>query len=227
MDTRSDHMLARSSIGVNPRNREADPGDEVAVRLLKAHFLNRTDRLAYLSPRGSPCPVEGSTNLDAMLRAHVLGEAAPEVTVRWVTAAGSSGTSTGRFRLGTYSPAPDGTTLFGCVDCDGGGRHGNPLADPLGVALELLNRLDNLGLSAYVERSGGGGGWHVWVFFSASVPAALVRRLLFALVPRDAELKDGSLANPEANEGIEVFPKQDKIEPDGLGNMVWLPWWSG
>src|SRR5262249_17844790 len=52
------------------------------------------------------------------------------------------------------------------------------------------------------------------------------RRLLFAILP-EAHLTDGTLADPKANRGIEVFPKQDTIAADGFGNMVWLPWWHG
>ena len=31
----------------------------------------------------------------------------------------------------------------------------------------------------------------------------------------------------DGGRGIEIFPKQDAIGPDGSGNMVWLPWWAG
>jgi hypothetical protein len=58
------------------------------------------------------------------------------------------------------------------------------------------------------------------------VQAADVRRMLFAILP-EAHLTDGSLADPWANRGIEIFPKQDRIAADGVGNMVWLPWWHG
>jgi hypothetical protein len=32
------------------------------------------------------------------------------------------------------------------------------------------------------------------------------------------------LADPEAGQGIEVFPKADTIREGGVGNQVWLPW---
>jgi hypothetical protein len=131
--------------------------------------------------------------------------------------------------LGTYAISPDNRTRFGCVDCDGGGRHGNPLKCPRDVALRIVDALADahLAITAYAEMSGSGTGWHVWVFLTEPVPAALVRKLLLAVAPRDALLADGkTLADPEAGKGLEIFPKQGEIGPGGYGNMVWLPWWS-
>jgi hypothetical protein len=202
-------------------------GSDAALSLIRRHFLNRTDFVAFAPPWGQDAArAVAGDNLDAMLAAHLFGDQGPAVSVRWVTKAGKSGTETGRFRLGTYSPSISGTTVFAAVDFDGGGRHGFPLVDPLGAALALWLRCKRLGLTAYLEKSGGGKGWHLWIFFAEPVPARDARRLLFALVPRDVHLEDGTLADPEAGRGIEIFPKQDTIPPDGFGNMVWLPWWS-
>ena len=193
--------------------------------LLRRRFLNRTDRLCFLAPWGKPCPVEAGDNLNAMLAAHLGGAAAP---VRWVTKAGKTGTKTGRFRLGTYSPGQDGRTLFAVIDCDGGGRHGNPLANPLGVAMGIVAALRAMGIVAHLERSGSGTGWHVWVYFRTAVSATTVRRLLFAVVPKDAPLQNGKVADAASNHGLEIFPKQDRLDDDNpLGNQVWLPWWFG
>lgn len=198
-----------------------------AMPLLRKFFFNRTDRVAFLAPWGKPCPVEAGDNLGAMLQAHLLGESAPTVTIRWTTGEGKSGTESGRFRLGTYSPRPDGLTVIAIIDCDGGGRHGHPLADPLGAALEILHRLERLGIVAYLERSGSGTGWHIWIFFAVPIPASKVRELLFKVIPLDIRMADSTAADPHKNKGIEVFPKQDKIADNGLGNMVWLPMWHG
>jgi hypothetical protein len=80
---------------------------------------------------------------------------------------------------------------------------------------------------AYLERSGGGHGWHLWVFFESPVAAAKVRRLGFALAPRDAMLADGRAADPESSLGIEVFPKQERIVKGGVGNDSGSRWAGG
>jgi hypothetical protein len=210
----------------NPR-----PDAAAAIDLIRRHFLNRTDVVAYAPPTSwgwkiDACPTQTGDNLDALLRAHLQGMDAPAVQARWTTKTGKPLAGVGRFRLGTYSPAADGTTVYGCVDFDGGGRHGHPLAMPLEVAWKVWLRLLLLGLEAHLEKSGGGKGWHVWVFFDRPVSAADVRRLLFSVVPQGARLADGGLADAKSNKGIEVFPKQDALPADGgVGNLIWLPWW--
>jgi hypothetical protein len=199
------------------------------VQLLRRHCFNRTDRLCFLAPWGDPCPCQGGDNLDAMLLSHVLGEAAPEVTVDWgPTNKGNSGSEVGRFRVGTYSPRPGtGLTVYAVVDFDGSGSHSAPLVDPLGAALALMLALGRLGLACHLEKSASGAGWHVWIFFAEAVPATDVRRLLFSLlVPSPHHLTDGTFADPKGNRGIEVFPKQDTLPEGGTGNQVWLPWWA-
>jgi hypothetical protein len=202
--------------------------DRALVALIRRYFLNRVDRLAFAPSWGrDTCPAEINGDLEDLLSAHVRPDSSP-VNIRWRTIAGKSGTDRVRARFGTYSPDLDGRTRFTCVDCDGGGRHARPLADPLGVALRILDACKRLGLTAYLEKSGGGKGWHVWIFFTVPVSAAKVRKLLLAILPKDALLTDGSFANASSNEGLELFPKQDRLKNgDGLGNQVWLPFWSG
>src|SRR5262245_13717296 len=208
--------------------RQHYPDADTAVRLLTTYFLNRVDQLAYAPPGGDgACPMAPEP-LDGCLRAHVAGNAAPPQTITWFKGGKPQGTRKGRFRVGSYAIRPgDNTTRFLVIDCDGGGRHKCPLDDPLGVALGILQVCKRLGLKAYLERSGGGKGWHVWIFFPAPVPAWKARQLGLALCPRDALLVNGEKANPDAQRGIEVFPKQDSIDADGYGNQVWLPWWHG
>src|SRR5262249_7245454 len=75
------------------------------------------------------------------------------------------------------------------------------------------------------ERSGGGQGWHVWLFFGTPLPAEQARRLALQLVPNDLQLADGAPADPRRTRGVEVFPKTTGAT-GGLGTMVWLPYWS-
>ncbi len=81
--------MATSTENCNGRNPTRDAARaNVAADVIRRRFMNRTDRLCFLSPWGKPCPIEGGENLDAILRAHLLGEQAPPVAVRWVTLEG-------------------------------------------------------------------------------------------------------------------------------------------
>lgn len=195
------------------------------VRLLRDHFFNRTDTAAILAPWGKPCPVPSGADLDAMLRAHVAGDGAAAVTVRYSNKMGD-GTLTGRFRVGSYCPSTERTTRWLCIDLDGPG-HSSALADPDAVARETLDAFAAVDLPAYLERSGSGNGWHVWCFFDPPLSAAKAQAIGQALAPRDASLARGGVADPKAGRGIEVFPKQSKVRAGGYGNLLWLPWWQG
>ena len=85
------------------------------------------------------------------------------------------------------------------------------------------------GIRGYIEKSGGGKGWHLWVFFDQPTPAKLVRQLAHSLVPANLPLSGNrGVAIPRRNRGVEVFPKQDKPTTDKRpGNLVWLPCYHG
>jgi hypothetical protein len=204
------------------------PARDDALRLLRERFLNRTDLVAILAPWGKPCPVEANGVLDELLLGHLLGDAAPEARVKYVNRRGS-GAMKGRFRVGSYCPGLDDTTRWLCIDFDGAG-HADALADPQATAIAAHDAFLAAGLQAHLERSGGGKGWHLWCFFDPAVPAAAAQAIGHALVPKDARLTTGAVANARSHRGIEVFPKQDKLHrkgKKGFGNLVWLPWWSG
>jgi hypothetical protein len=197
------------------------------AELLASLFLNRTDRVAILAPWGKPCPVDPGDSVARLLRTHLSSDTAETVTVA-CAARRRSGPLTGRFRVGSYGPALDGTTKWLCIDLDGAGHaDGQCLAEPDHVAAHILNRARSLGMPACLERSGGGRGWHVWVFFETPIDARTARTLGFMLVPTDAQLVGGSIADPVRGKGIEIFPKHDRIPRNGLGSCVWFPWWSG
>jgi len=199
---------------------------DLSVSLLKHHFFSRTDRAAVQRANGKPQPVAvDEPALDALLLTHVLGGRAPAAVARCVSKKSLSVTK-GHFRLGSYTPALDGTTAWLCLDIDGPG-HAEAVADPDGAARAIVARCKRYGLPVYLERSGGGKGWHVWALFAEPVPAATARKLACVIVPKDIPLANGGYADPSKQKGVEVFPKQDKIGKDGYGNLVWLPWWSG
>ncbi len=194
------------------------------VALIRERFLNRDDVVAVLAPWGKPCPASCNGSLDALFRAHVLGAKAPEVEVTCETRKGNVAVR-GRFRVGAYAPAKDGTTKWSCVDFDGG-SHASALVDAYGAALAFHERLRRLGIPSYLERSGSGTGWHVWVFFDPPVLAEGARKLALLLAPAKLPLAAGGVSDP-GGRGVEVFPKQARIRDGGHGNLVWLPWWAG
>lgn len=191
------------------------------VDLISEYFLNRTDKLANHAPWGKPCPIEVNGDLHGVLRAH-LGESSHNA--RHLPANASSKLAAVD-RVGSYTPAPDGTTAWLCFDCDGKG-HPHALEDPLGVAEQIIQRLAAWDIPSHLERSGGGRGFHVWVFFDEFVTARAARLVGFEVLP-EALLMDGRKADARRNQGLEVFPKTDDAVGDGFGNMIWLPWWSG
>lgn len=195
--------------------------------LLKKHFFSRNDRAAVAKGDGDPMPIitEDEANFEAILRTHLLGQSAPKATAFHITKK-TRGASNGWFRVGSYTPTKEGFTRWLCIDIDGPG-HADAVANPEAAAVRLFNLFLGYDLPVYLERSGGGKGWHVWLFFDEPVPAAKARELAFAVVPRDVPLERGGFAEPENNKGLEVFPKQDKARNDGYGNLIWLPWWSG
>lgn len=202
------------------------PAKDVALRLLRERFLNRTDYVAIRTPKGSPRPVEANGSLEGLLLGHLgLAEASPKV--RYKNRQGGLAVMTGHFRVGSYCPALDDTTRWLCLDFDGDG-HAVPLANPLAAATAALDTFSKEGLPAYLERSGGGKGWHLWCFFEPALPAAKAQALGHALAPKDAPLVDERVADPTTGRGIEVFPKQAKHHTaKGFGNLLWLPWWHG
>ncbi len=203
---------------------KAVPSSEKALGLLRRYFLCRTDTVAFLAPWERPSPANADGQLDELLLAHLRGSNAPKVTVRYRNSRGE-GVVKGHFRIGAYAPAPDGTTRWLCLDFDGG-EHAEALADPTATALAVYQIFESAGMRPYLERSGGGHGWHLWCFFDPAVSARKARVLAKALLPEEVTLASGERARPQTGRGIEVFPKQPKIGRNGFGNLVWLPWWS-
>lgn len=198
------------------------------IRLLDRYFFNRRDHAAALMGWGKPHPVIAEDNLLGLLRAHVMGEASPSPGVaRYVTKQGALKAESGHFRLGSYAPDLDGNTRWLCIDLDGPG-HSDALADPEGAVQATHTAFAAAKFPAYIEQSGGGKGWHIWVFFDVPIPAKLARRLACVLVPGELRLARGGVAVPRRNRGVEIFPKVDRLKkPSQLGNLVWLPWFHG
>jgi hypothetical protein len=107
----------------------------------------------------------------------------------------------GKYRVGTYLLSPDGFTPFLVIDVD--------VRNPE-LVRKILKRLRKRGVSAYVERSKVKG-YHVWIFFNKPVLAWRARSF--------GRLVIKGLESPK----IELFPKQDSVRDEGLGNCIFLP----
>ena len=183
-------------------------------------FFIRTDVIAVKPPAEwniAVCPMEPDDINQAIL-SHLQGENVTPAKFRY------KGKTHGNLRrIGTYSVF-DGKSIWGVIDVDGssGGKHANPVARPDEAAIVIINKLKELSVPAYLERSGSGTGYHVWVFLSETVPAASIRKFLLSVIPKDIPmLEEGKFADPNKNHGVEVFPKQDIKKP--FGNLVWFP----
>ena len=83
--------------------------------------------------------------------------------------------------------------------------------------VQLQRELKQDGVDAALEQSRRGG--HLWIFAEAPLLAAECRIYIYNLALRlDIPVKCGSV-----EEGIEVFPRQDRIEGDEFGNAIRAP----
>jgi hypothetical protein len=101
----------------------------------------------------------------------------------------------GAITAGLYALAPDNTTRWVCLDAD--------RDDGMDQLQEAWKQLDQMGIPSQLEGSRRGG--HLWVLFEP-IAAAEARRLILGVLP---EL-----------EGVEVFPKQDRLSDGGVGTLV-------
>jgi hypothetical protein len=191
---------------------------EPTVKLFAETFFNRSDKIPYITPWKQQPGVLTGAQLENLLRSHLAGWP----TRYFTTYGGLSRPRWDLLRIGTYFLDEQGSTRVGCIDLDGGKDHAFALADASAAALAVYLRCWQLGIPCYLEMSKGGAGWHLWFFLTESLPAKLVRALLFALIPAEIRLADGSFALPDKGRGIEVFPKSTS----GLGGMVYVPEFS-
>ncbi len=104
----------------------------------------------------------------------------------------------GRWTLGTYLLDEQCRCLFAVFDADGV----DGLWQLLGLAMELAEQ----GISTVLEASRRGG--HLWVHFAEPTPAQVVRAWL---LPYALSL------------GVELYPKQERLGPDGACSLIRLP----
>ncbi len=86
-------------------------------------------------------------------------------------------------------------------------------------ALEIADVARRDGFEMAIERSFSGNGAHLWLFFSEEVPAVKARELAFSFIDKACERnKSVSLKSYDR-----IFPTQDTIARDGLGNLILMP----
>lgn len=116
--------------------------------------------------------------------------------------------------LGIVPITLDNTCYFGAIDLDDDGADHQ--------ALDQQVRSQKLPLLVCRSKSGGA---HLYLFLTEPVPASLVVSKLTSWI------EALGLQNPLDEHGrrssVEVFPKQQKIRPDDLGNWINLPYYGG
>ena len=171
------------------------------VELVEKYFINRTDLAPVKNPGFAKAPFSRE-----LVEAHLRGD----------------------IRVGAYQLEPTTSKVrWACLDFDQHEKDGQlgGLADPREVVERYRIRLKAMGLRPYLESSGGGRGFHLWVFFDEPIAAAVVREVFLAVV--DPEMcVDGEKRKSTSGGPVEVFPKQSSVELGGFGNLVWLPWWG-
>ena len=119
--------------------------------------------------------------------------------------------TSGDFSIGVYPLVEDNRCWFVALDFD----KKNWLED----AAAFLDTCKLLNIPASLERSRSGNGGHVWIFFAEEAPAVLARKLASYL------LTETMVCRPEI--GLtsydRIFPSQDTVTQDGLGNLIALP----
>ena len=132
---------------------------------------------------------------DTIIRQHLRGE----------------GPDSRDFTIGVYPMLADETCWFLAADFDKETWQQDVAA--------FLATCSSKNVPAVLERSRSGNGGHVWIFFSAPVPAAIARRLGSFILTETME------RHPDI--GFEsydrFFPNQDTMPSGGFGNLIALP----
>lgn len=123
--------------------------------------------------------------------------------------------------LGVYPMEPGATTTrIALLDFD---SHGGETAWPnmVAVAKKVISALQDHFLDPVPFRSTGGNGIHLYVLWGEPQDARSVRGLL-AEALEACGYKSGTAGVSKGE--IEIFPKQNKVDAEGYGNMFIVPW---
>lgn len=113
--------------------------------------------------------------------------------------------------IGIYPLLDDDTCNFCCVDFDDDGYEE--------AAKAFYAVCSENEISAYIERSRSGNGAHIWIFFSAPIPAKVARQFATGILTVAME----SCSRINFNSYDRMFPNQDTMPKGGFGNLIALP----
>lgn len=119
--------------------------------------------------------------------------------------------------LGTYPISLENMCKFVAVDLDDHGADGSK--DPHNDTLKIAQHLEVEGFPFYVLRSRSGAGYHLYVFFKEPVPAWKARKVMMAFLTESGIIDEDS----DMSSFDRIFPVQDRISEDGLGNLIAVP----
>lgn len=117
----------------------------------------------------------------------------------------------GKIRLGTYAVINQTMAKFLVLDLDK-----QSFIDDARAIKIICNELQ---LTPLFEISKSGNGIHIWFFFETLVRASDARKLGDILVTKAMDISDGI----DMGSYDRMFPNQDFVAPDALGNLVSLP----
>ena len=118
---------------------------------------------------------------------------------------------TGKLTAGVYPLLTDETCWFLAVDFDKA-----TWQEDVGACLQTCAEWN---IPASLERSRSGRGGHIWIFFDASLPAGLARKLGAAMLTRTMERRH----QVGLDSYDRLFPSQDTMPKGGFGNLIALP----
>jgi superfamily II DNA or RNA helicase len=117
----------------------------------------------------------------------------------------------GKIRLGTYAVINQTMAKFLVIDLD----KASFIEDTRAIN-EICNELNIVPL---IELSKSGNGIHIWFFFEILVSASSARKLGDILVTKAMDIANSI----DMSSYDRMFPNQDFVAPDALGNLVALP----